>query len=269
MRRLTAVRSDSSVASVQSSNDHAGVGLVALVGRGPVAGVGGGAVALVHAHRGRGQLADPAQDGQRRRDDRVPGEVVVQRDRVDARVDPAAREQGRHRRGEPDVLRAGAAAGGGRHVQRLDAEPVAGHDGAAGVPLADDAGEHAEQPLDPPRAPLRVAAHDDLGVAGGEEPVAEALELGAELAVVVDHAVEDDGEAELVVDHGLGAALGQVDDLEPAVAERDVALRPDAGAVGPPGRHDVRHPVDRRDVRARAVEGHLSAYAAHGAHPSR
>ena len=35
----------------------------------------------------------------------------------------------------------------------------------------------------------------DLGVAVGEEAVAAALELGPQFAVVVDHPVEDDGQA--------------------------------------------------------------------------
>ena len=65
--------------------------------------------------------------------------------------------------------------------------------------------------------------------------VAVGRELLAQLAVVVDAAVEDDGEAELRVDHRLGAALGEVDDLQPPVRQPDAVLRPGPGPSGPRG----------------------------------
>ena len=55
-----------------------------------------------------------------------------------------------------------------------------------------------------------------------------ALQLRAQLAVVVDAAVEDDGEAERLVDHRLRAARRQVDDREPPVREPDRPVDPDA-----------------------------------------
>jgi hypothetical protein len=171
----------------------------ALVAGLPVPVLAGGAVGLDHPHGGRGQLADAAQDRPRRGDDGVPGEVVVQRDGVDGGVDVPRLHERREGGGEPQP------AGRLGEVQRLDAQPVAGEHHAPGVPLGDDEREHPVQVRDDVGAPVVVALEDHLGVAGGEEAVAVALELGAQLLVVVDAAVEDRGQAELVVDHRLAA----------------------------------------------------------------
>jgi uncharacterized Ntn-hydrolase superfamily protein len=56
-------------------------------------------------------------------------------------------------------------------------------------------GEHARQVVDDMGAPAVVALEEDLGVAGGEEPVAGRLQLPAQLLVVVDAAVEHHGQA--------------------------------------------------------------------------
>jgi hypothetical protein len=165
----------------------------------PVPVLVGGAVGLDDPHGGRGQLADAVEDGPRRGDDGVPGEVVVQRDRVDGGVDLPGLHQRGQRRGEPQPARRLG------QVQRLDAQPIAGEHHAAGVALGDDEREHAVQVRDDVGAPVVVALEDHLGVAGREEAVAVALELGAQLLVVVDAAVEDRGQAELVVDHRLAA----------------------------------------------------------------
>ena len=74
-----------------------------------------------------------------------------------------------------------------------------------------------------------------------EEPVAVALELAAQLLVVVDAAVPGDRQAQVGVDHRLGARLGQVDDLEATMAQGNPALRPDACPVRPPWRHHLSH----------------------------
>jgi hypothetical protein len=182
---------------------------------------------------------------------------VVQRDRVDGGVHAAGPHQRRQRGGEAHP--AGAAA----EVERLDAQPVAGHDDPAGLPLDHHEGEHPEEALDAGRAPAVVGLEHHLGVGGGEEPVAGLLQLGAQLLVVVDDPVEDHGQAELGVDHRLGAGVGQVDDLQPAVAERHRPGLPATGAVGPPALQLVAHGADRRHVGGPAVEPDLTRDAAH------
>ena len=107
------------------------------VGRRPVALLRAPPVGLDDEQRGRRQLADALQDRVGRRHDAVPGEVVVQRDRVDRRVDAPAREQPGQRRAEAqrpaDV----------REVQRLDAQAVAREQQPAALALDEGEGEHA------------------------------------------------------------------------------------------------------------------------------
>ena len=115
IRRRTASRSASRMASRQSRGAHPGVLGPADVLGPPVDALAAGAVRLDRADGGRRQLADPGQDRARRRHHRVERHVVVQRDRVDRGVDAAAGQQRGQRRGEaqpPGVL---------GQVQRLDA----------------------------------------------------------------------------------------------------------------------------------------------------
>jgi hypothetical protein len=58
------------------------------------------------------------------------------------------------------------------------------------------------------------------------ERVARALELGPQVAVVVDDPVEDDRQPERVIGHRLRAALGQIDDRQPPVGEPGLAVEP-------------------------------------------
>ena len=96
----------------------------------------------------------------------------------------------------------------------------------------------------------RVRLRDHLGVARREEAVALALQLGAQLPVVVDAAVEHDGAPDVRIHERLGALLGQIDDLQPAVGEGDRPGRPGARAVGPAGRHRGGHRLHGGDVGA-------------------
>ena len=80
-------------------------------------------------------------------------------------------------------------------------------------------------------APLLVGVDDDLGVAVRAEGVAGGLELGAQLAVVVDLAVVDEPDGLVLVGDGLVAALA-VDDAQAAVAEADGRRLEGAGVVG-------------------------------------
>jgi hypothetical protein len=152
-----------------------------------------------------------------------------------------------------------------RQVERFDAEPVAGQDQPPGVLLDDGEGEHAVEAVHTGRAPLLVSLEDDLGVGVGQEVVAEGAQFLPQFPVVVDAAVEDTDHPPLGVGHGLGAALGQSDDLQAAVAEGDRPLGPQPAAVGAPGREPVGHPLDGRDVGPAVVEADLTAEAAHQA----
>src|SRR5205814_10515225 len=106
------------------------------------------------------------------------------RHRIGRGVDAAAREQRRQGRGETDEATAFAV------IEWLDAEAVARQHDAAGIPLPQRKGEHALEALDAIRTPGVVRFQDDLGVAVGEEAIALALELRAQLAEIIDTAVE-------------------------------------------------------------------------------
>ncbi len=215
------------------------------------------AVRLDRDQRRRRHLGHAAQDRARRRDDGVEGQVVVQGDGVDPGVDAAAGEQRGQRRREADARRVLG------EVQRLDAEPVAAEQHPAAVALDDREGEHALEAVDEAVAPVVVGLEQDLGVAVGEEAVAVADQVLPQFLVVVDAAVPGDGQAQLRIDHRLGARFGQVDDLQATMAERDPALRPHTRRVGTPGRHRLGHGRDRGDIRCLAVETHLAGGSAH------
>jgi hypothetical protein len=114
--------------------------------------------------------------------------------------------------------------------------------------------EHPAQQLRDALAHLLVEVRDDLGVAAAAEAVPLGLQVLAQLRVVVDLAVDDDGDLAVLVRHRLAARLGQIDDREPAVAERDGAVGVEAEAVGPAVHHRGREELDgssrRRVLRA-------------------
>ena len=153
-------------------------------------------------------------------------------------------------------------------VERLDAERIAGQQEPALPRIPQAEGEHAAQRLDHGRAALLVELQHHLGVGVGTEATALGFELGLELAVIVDLAVEGDGERAVGAVHRLRAALGKIDDGEPPVGEADPAVgrQPVAAAVGAARRHAGVHApelgaIDRRgDVEV----GGDAGYSTHG-----
>jgi hypothetical protein len=181
----------------------------------------------------------------------------MQRHGIDARVYAAGLDQRRQRGGRPQATarRVG-------QVQGLDAQAVA-HEHSAPAALIDQAeGEHAGEAVEQAFSPLRPALEQHLGVARRGEDVAAPLELGVQLRVVVDAAVEGDGEAERLIAHGLTAALGEVDDRQAAVHESGAATQPQPRAVGPPRGQRGAHALERLAIGAPAG-AQLDAEAAH------
>jgi hypothetical protein len=118
------------------------------VGQGPPGFLLGAAIGF-DAHPGRRrQLFDARQQGARRRHHGVEVQVVIERHRIEDRVDVAALEQRRQGRGEAQAL------AGARQVQRLHAEAVTGDEQALVVALPDGEGEHAVE-LGQQRRPRR------------------------------------------------------------------------------------------------------------------
>ena len=125
-----------------------------------------------------------------------------------------------------------------RVVERLDAEVVAVQHELAAAPVLPGAAQvgdgerpHAVEARGAGGAPLLVGVDDDLAVAVRAEGVAGGLELGAQLAVVVDLAVVDEPDGLVLVGHRLVPALA-VDDAQAAVAEADGRRLEGAGVVG-------------------------------------
>ncbi len=148
----------------------------------------------LHALPGGLGPADPALD-----------EVVEQRARAQAPRQFPAGEQRLGLAPEPQPP------GRARVVERLDADPVAREQQArvrGCAPVEHGDREHAHQALGEARAALLVEVRDALGVRARAEDVAAALELAAQLAVVVDLAVAEHGHVAGLVPERLGAARG-------------------------------------------------------------
>ena len=121
-----------------------------------------------------------------------------------------------------------------RVEQRLDAEPVAGEHELPPARVPDGEGEHPVEAGDAGRTLLLVEVQDRLGVGARAVRVALGLELGAQRLVVVDLAVVGDPDRAVLVGHGLVAGGRQVDDRQPAMAQRDPlsGIGPRAVVVG-------------------------------------
>ena len=79
-----------------------------------------------------------------------------------------------------------------RPVERLDAQAIAREQQPPARRVPDREREHAAQVLDAGVAPLLVGVDDRLGVGARAVAVAGGFELGPDVGVVVDLAVEDD-----------------------------------------------------------------------------
>ena len=203
--------------------DQLGLVVVAQLGdrdrRGPRVALEAHVAVLPDEHVPRRELAGLAEDRQRRRD-RVEGEEGLERVEVDLPARQRAQLGGEL---EPVAV--------GPVVERLDPVAVAReHEPPAGrVPERDR--EHPAQAPEEGRALLLVQVDEHLGVAVRAEGVAGALELAAQLWVVVELAVLDDVDGAVLVRYRLVAGL-EVDDREPAGGEADGPVDEDSVAVG-------------------------------------
>ncbi len=201
------------------------------LGRGlPVGGDGEVAVAPLEPVR-RLELLDPAIDGLRRRDALV-GEVVAQRGAVDRR--PAELEQRLDLGGEGE-----AATGEPPIVEGLDPQPVARGEQRPALGVPDGEGEHPHQGVDARGTVAGVEVEQHLGVAVGAE---RTRQPGAQLAVVVDLAVED--QRQRPQRHRLVARRRQIEDRQPGVPELSARRAPGRLAIGPPVDQPPGHRLD-------------------------
>ncbi len=150
-----------------------------------------------------------------------------------------------------------------RVMKRLHAEPVAREEQRLPVAVPQREGEHAAEALDAGFAPLLPGMDDHLGIAPGVKAVAALGELGNQLLVVVDLAVEHDHHAAVLVEQRL-LARGQIDDGQPPMAEAEPRLEVQPALVGSAVVLRLVHARDEiaRD-RPRALQVHDADDAAH------
>ena len=179
----------------------------------------------------------------------MEAQVVVEGYRIDRAVCSSRGQQGGDsgRKAKPvtDVSK----------VERLDAQAIATEDDAPSrCDLDDREGEHPDQVLDKPfGSPVAVRRQDDLGIRFGAKALAGGEQLGAQLPVVVDAAVEDDGQASFLVDHGLRGGVREIDDLQTPMDEADALVKPAAVAIRSTRGERGRHTLQRRDIRPTAA----------------
>src|SRR6185437_4138525 len=152
--------------------------------------------------------------------------------------------------------------------ERLLAETVARDEELRLAGIPDRKGEHAAQALHAALAPLGVGVQQHLGVAVARECVALLLELGAQLAEIVDLAVEGEREAGLLVVHRLRGA-DRVDDREAAMPEpraRSLGSRDlgDAMAVRAAMLDRGEHALEDAAVERASGRDHRPCDSAHG-----
>src|SRR5438552_4778790 len=138
-----------------------------------------------------------------------------------------------------------------RQVQRLDADTVADQMQGGTIPVAaviDGKRKHPVEPVDTIEPPLLVRVQDHLGVGviGPPRVLPKSLELSSDLGVVVDLAVEYEGNGFVVVHHWLRGVRRHVDDRQSTVSERAAPILrcPKAEAIRTPMSHPVAHASD-------------------------
>ena len=202
-------------------------------------------VGVDHERVPRHQLGD-AGERRGRCGEEAEGEVGVDRLVVERVADEAGGEQALELGGEDDQV------ADARVVERLHSEAVARDHGPAALPVPHRQAELAPQLRREVGAVLLVEVRQDLRVAAAREGVTGRAEALADVEVVVELAVLHAPDLARLVRERLVATL-DVDDAQPADAERDAVDLVRPAVVRPAMRHRVRHAVEhvRRDDLAR------------------
>ena len=109
-------------------------------------------------------------------------------------------------------------------VERLDAEAVARHEERALFPIPKAEREHPAKVRETVLAPVSVGRRNHLRVAVGLKLVSRRAQLRAQLAVVVNLAVENDLVAVAAVGQWLVAARREIENTQPPVREFDLVF---------------------------------------------
>ena len=117
----------------------------------------------------------------------VEREVAIERGQAEAALNFGMDEDGLQLGAEVEVVAAMC------DVERLDADAVPGQNQPPVGVGPDGDGEHAAQPLEARGVPFQECVENGFSVAMGMKAMSGFFELGADLKMVVDLAVEDDG----------------------------------------------------------------------------
>ena len=154
-------------------------------------------LSVVPGKKVSGQELEDAFGERVRSGDVVEAEVGVEGVEVDVAADLGMAEDRLHLRTEVNILSAA------RVVERFDSHAITGENESLTGFAPDSEREHSAQFFDAGCVPLDEGVKDDFSVAGGGELVTEADELVAKFDVVVDLAVEDQGNVIVVGTHRL------------------------------------------------------------------
>jgi len=147
-------------------------------------------------------------------------------------------------------------------VEWLDPHPVSRQEELSAIRIPDGKSEHPLQPVDHLRAVLLVQVHQGLRIPGRLEAVPPAQQVLAQLAVVVDLAVERHPYAFVFIGQGLLAPL-HVDDAQTNVPQSGVLGGNQTLSVRPPMAHHVAHAADDLGIYRFVIEVRDSTDATH------
>ena len=125
-------------------------------------------------------------------------------------------------------------------MQRFDSEPIPGQKQGFGIAVPQSKSKHAAEAGHALLTPGFPCMHDHFRVAARVEAMAQCLQLRYQLLIVVDLAIEDDGNASVFVEQRLLPRCN-VDNRQPAVPQCDTRLVVLALSVGATMRLRVVH----------------------------
>ena len=159
-------------------------------------------------------------------------------------------------RGEREPVRQGDV------VQRLDAQTIAGQQQTPLRGVPDRKRKHPAQMVDAAWTELFPQVNDGFGVAGSPKTMTARGEFLAQLAVVVDLAIEDDPDRSIFVADRLLAAV-QVDDAQASHAQPDAITQVHTFFIRPSMHQHLAHRADFVFKHRFAVKANDSSNATH------
>ena len=129
-------------------------------------------------------------------------------------------------------------------MQWFFAQPVAREQQALTIFVPKAKRKHTIETLETSVAPTFIGLENNFGIGTCAKARAPGGEIGTQLAVVVDLAVENNPDASAGIHHRLVGVRAEIDDRQPAVAKHGGAAYSDALVVRPAMRQPPHHAAD-------------------------